>query len=42
MFESRFLSRDIMCIIVMKVNVEINKQINSAFSHIPNLPKLIK
>lgn len=41
-FESKFLSCDTMCIILMKVNIEINKQVNSVSSHIRNLPKLIK
>lgn len=31
-----------MCIVLMKVNAEINKQVNSAISRIRNTPQLIK
>lgn len=31
-----------MCITVMNVNEDINEQVNSTFSHIRNLLKLIK
>lgn len=40
--ESKFLSCDTMCITVMNVNEDINEQVNSTFSHIRNLLKLIK